>query len=397
MFIMGREEAEAVRRVIESKQLFRYRGGEGGETDQFEAEWAAKIGVKHAVAVTSGTAALMCGLVGLGIGPGDEVIVPAYTWMATAMAPLSVGAVPILAEVDETLTLDAEDVERRITPRTKAIIPVHMSGFPCDMDAIMAVAKKHNLVVLEDACQSPGGSYKGRRLGSMGAAGAFSFNHFKIIACGEGGATVTNDRKVNDRALIYHDVGAAFREHAEEMTVPIFAGLNFRMNEILSAVLRVQLGRLDGILEMLRREKAILREELSSVSGFSFNPSNDLAGDCGTILPLMFETPQDARRFIDGMKAEGIEVSSPIDSGRHVFVNWAPVVELRGAHHPALNPYAHPDCKADYSAGQCPKTLDYLARTIFVFMAVDRSQEDLMNLIAAIKRVAEMPCASACK
>ena len=196
MYVMGQEEVDAVSRVVASKQLFRYRGGEGGETDQFETEWAAKIGAEHAVAVTSGTAALMCGLAGLGIGPGDEVVVPAYTWMATAMAPLAVGAIPIVAEVDSALMLDAADVERKITPRTKAIIPVHMTGHPCDMDALMAVAGKHRLHILEDACQAVGGSYKEKRLGSIGTAGAFSFNHFKIITCGEGGAIVTSDQTV---------------------------------------------------------------------------------------------------------------------------------------------------------------------------------------------------------
>ena len=158
MYIIGKEESDAVARVIESKQLFRYRGGEGGETDTFEKEWAAKIGSKYALAVTSGTAALIIGMVGMGVGPGDEVIVPAYTFMATALGPLAVGAVPIIADVNESLTIDPADIERKITPRTKAIIPVDMVGLPCDMDGVMDVAKRHGLKVLEDACQADGGS-----------------------------------------------------------------------------------------------------------------------------------------------------------------------------------------------------------------------------------------------
>jgi dTDP-4-amino-4,6-dideoxygalactose transaminase len=227
MYIIGKEEIGAIKQVIESGQLFRYRGGEGGETDKFEKEWSEKIGIKHTLAVTSGTAALICGMVGMGIGPGDEVIVPGYTFMSTALAPLAVGAVPIIAEIDESLTFDPKDLEKRITPRTKAVIPVHMVGLPCNMDAIMQIAKKHNLMVLEDACQSVGGSYKGKRLGSIGHAGVFSFNQYKTITCGEGGALVTNDGDIYDRALIHHDGGCVFRDHAAEIRPPFFAGWNF--------------------------------------------------------------------------------------------------------------------------------------------------------------------------
>lgn len=386
MYIIGNDEIDAVARVIESKQLFRYRGGEGGETDQFEAEWASRLGVTHAVAVTSGTAALISALAGMGIGPGDEVIVPAYTWMATATAPLAVGAVPVVAEVDASLMLDADDVERKITRRTKAIVPVHMTGCPCNMDAIMDVARKHSLRVLEDACQSPGGAYRGRALGSIGDAGAFSFNHFKIITCGEGGVVVTSDREVYERALIYHDVGAAFRQGAANLSVPIFSGLNFRLNEILSAVLRVQLARLDGILEALRREKAAMREALSSVQTFTFTPVNDLKGDCGAALGLSFETLDAAASFVTEMGKEGVSLIRAIDSDRHVYTNWLPILERRGAHHPLLDPYQRADCAVEYAKDMCPRTLDYLAKTVNIFMAVDRTPEAFDDLVLKIKR-----------
>ena len=156
MYIIGKEEVDAVERVIESKQLFRYRGGEGGESDSFEKEWSEKIGSKHTIAVTSGTAALISGLVGMGIGPGDEVIVPAYTFMATALAPLAVGAVPILAEVDASLTIDPKDVERKITPRTKVILPVHMVGLPSEHG-------RHHGHRQAPRSEGPGGRLPGRR------------------------------------------------------------------------------------------------------------------------------------------------------------------------------------------------------------------------------------------
>ncbi len=385
---MGREEAEAARRVIESKQLFRYRGGEGGETDQFEAEWAQYIGTAHALAVTSGTAALTCALVGIGIGPGDEVIVPAYTWIATPMAVLAAGGIPILAEVDDSLRLDPADAESKITRRTKAIIPVHMCGLPCNMDAILALARQHGLLVVEDACQADGGSYKGRRLGSLGLAGAHSFNQFKVITCGEGGAVVTSDQRVYERALIHHDVGAAFREHAEPLAEPVFAGLNFRMNEILSAVLRVQLTRLPGLLDTLRAQKRTMMDALKDEPAFTFNPGHDPEGDCASVLPLLFENASFARGFIRGMQDEGIDVGSPIDSGRHVYSNWGPILEKRGAHHPAIDPFNRCGYVVAYARDMCPRTLEYLARTVYVDTRIDRAPAELTELIHAIQRVA---------
>ncbi|MGC9468501.1 MAG: DegT/DnrJ/EryC1/StrS family aminotransferase [Anaerolineae bacterium] len=388
MYIIGKEEAEAVRRVIESKQLFRYRGGEGGESDSFEKEWSEKIGVTYTIAVTSGTAALISGLVGMGIGPGDEVIIPAYTFMATASAVLAVGAVPIIAEVDSSLTIDPEDVERKVTARTKVIIPVHMVGLPSNMDAIMAIAERHGLKVLEDACQADGGSYGGQRLGAIGDAGAFSFNHFKIITCGEGGALVTDDREIYERALIFHDSGAGFRDHAGDMHVPIFAGLNFRINEILSAILRVQLTRLDPMLEAMLTEKRTVIDALSGTGPFTFNPIHDVEGDCGTTIALMFEDEATNRRFLEGCHDAGVRTDTPIDSGIHVYSRWEPVLKHRGSHHPAFNAYNLTDADIEYSKDMCPRTLDVLARTAYLYTDPTRPREELDAMIEKIKGVA---------
>jgi dTDP-4-amino-4,6-dideoxygalactose transaminase len=388
MYIIGKEEVDAVQRVIDSKQLFRYRGGEGGESEQFEAEWSKKIGVKYTVAVTSGTAALICGLVGMGIGPGDEVIVPAYTFMATALAALAVGAVPILAEVDSSLTIDPRDVEKKIAERTKVIIPVHMVGLPCDMDAIMHIAERHNLLVLEDACQADGGSYGGKRLGSIGHAGAFSFNHFKIITCGEGGAMVTDDRAIYERALIFHDGGSSFRSHADQLTTPFFAGWNFRINEILSAILRVQLTRLDGMLDAMLAEKRILIQELDGAGPFSFNPIHDVEGDCGTTLALQVESEEIMREFLRYLSDEGVDASTPIDSGRHVYTNWEPILTKQGAHNPAFNAYNLSPDSANYTKDMCPNTLDNLSRTIFLYANPERTSGELADMIEKVKRAA---------
>ncbi len=388
MYVIGEEEIEAVRRVIESRQLFRYRGGEGCETDRFEKAWSEKIGVEHTIAVTSGTAALICGMVGMGVGPGDEVIVPGYTFMASALAPLAVGAVPVIAEIDESLAIDPDDVKRKCTPRTKAVIPVDMLGLPCDMDAVMRVAEERDVRVLEDACQAVGGSCGGKRLGAIGHAGAFSFNQFKNITCGEGGALVTSDREIYERALIHHDGGCVFREHAAGMKVPFFAGWNFRTNEILSAIMNVQLGRLDGILEGLRKEKRTIVGELSDVSAFRLNPVNDAEGDCGSAVAMLFGSREEARAFAGRLKEEGVGTMLPIDTGRHVYSNWEPIMEKRGAHHPGRDAYRLAEMEYDYSKDMCPKTLSILERTACISTSLTRTEEETRRLVAAVRKAA---------
>jgi dTDP-4-amino-4,6-dideoxygalactose transaminase len=388
MYIIGKEEADAVARVIESKQLFRYRGGEGGESETFETEWSTKIGSKYTIAVTSGTAALIMGMVGMSIGPGDEVIVPAYTFMATALGPLAVGAVPVLADVNESLTIDPADIERKITSRTKAIIPVHMVGLPCDMDAIMEIAKRHDVKVLEDACQADGGSYGGKRLGSIGDAGAFSYNHFKIMTCGEGGALVTDDKEIYERALIFHDGGCSFRDHAPGMQAQFFAGWNFRINEILSAILRVQLTRLDGMLDAMLTEKRTIINELEGAGPFTFNPINDVEGDCGTTLGLMFGDEPTMRAFLAGCNDAGVDAGTPIDSGRHVYTNWEPIMDKLGSHNPAFDAYQLADVPVEYTGDMCQSTLDILSRTAYLYSDPERSRDDLDAMIEKVKAVA---------
>ena len=385
MYIIGNEEVEAIKKVIESGQLFRYRGGEGGETDKFEKEWSEKIGCKYTTAMTSGTAALICGLAGMGVGPGDEVIIPAYTFMATASACLAVGAVPVLVDVDESLTIDPKDIEQKITSRTRAIIPVHICGFSCNMDAIILVAKKYKLLVLEDACQAAGGSYQSRHLGTIGDAGAFSFNQFKILTCGEGGALVTDNRNIYEKALIHHDSGAAFRSYLPEMQVTVFSGWNFRINEILSAILRVQLQRFDGILGTLRREKKILINELDGQGDFVLNPVNDVNGDCATTVAMLFPSAKEMRNFLHNLKDNGIEANSPIDSGLHVYTNWKPIMEKQGAHHPGRDAFKASGVTISYAPDMCKRTLSILERTVYLLTKVNRSEDELRSLIVRIK------------
>lgn len=382
MFRIGQEEIDAVAKVIQARKFFKINDGPQ-ECKHFQEEMCELLGTKYSIFMTSGHAALSSALIALGIGPGDEVIVPAYTYIATAMAVIAAGAMPVVAEVDETLTLDAADVEKRITPRTKAIVPVHIQGFPSDMDALMAVAQKYNLYVVEDACQADGGSYKGKRLGTIGHAGGYSFNYYKVISCGEGGALVTNDKALHDKALIYHDSNAVafFGDQLADVDVPPFCGSEYRGNEILAAIMRVQLKRMDGILEDNRANKKKLMEALADT--FTFAPSHDIEGDCATTVALRFETEAEARRV-----QEIAGGTIPYDTGKHVYINWQAFIDQRGALHPAMDPFkmeANKDHVPSYGPEQCPKSLDLLARTLYIGIHPDMTDEEIQTIAAKYK------------
>ena len=393
MYRIGQEEVDEVAKVILSKQLFRVgdpRDGHLQEVERFEQEWAQKIGTQYALLMCGGgTAALVCGLAGLGIGPGDEVIVPAYTWMSTATAVLTVGAIPVLAEVDETMALDPEDFEKKISPHTKAVIPVHMLGRPANLEKICAIAHAHGLKVMEDSCQMVGGSYHGRRTGSWGDAGAFSFNYYKIISTGgEGGALVTNDRAVYERAFVYHDSGSSFRPKASELQVPLFVAQQYRADEVMGAIARIQLTRLDGIISDLRRIRERIEEGVAGGKGLRIAPNNDPAGDCGVAVVFQFDNEERARGFMSASRVEGFV---GIDSGKHVYTRWTPLREKRISHHPDMNPFNFPrnrGLRMEYGESACPRTLDLLRRTVFVMIHPDWTEEQVAARIEAIRGAA---------
>ncbi|HOJ09587.1 MAG TPA: DegT/DnrJ/EryC1/StrS family aminotransferase [Clostridiales bacterium] len=387
MYRIGDEEVRAVEKVIKSRQLFRFNEG-NKEVASFEKELAEKIGTKYSLALTGGTGALISALVGIGAGPGDEIIVPAYTFMATALAVVAVGAIPVIAEVDDSLTINPDDVEKKISKYTKAIIPVHMLGLPCNMDRIKEIAEKHNLQIVEDCCQADGGSYKGRRLGSIGDAGAFSFNYFKIITAGEGGAVTTNDEYIYEKALIYHDGGTAFRPHAGGLKTPIFIGSQLRSNEIAGAILRVQLQRLDDILSDLRKVKKAFMSRLEGEKNIKFIRSNDIKGDCGSNVGFLLQSENAARKFA---ASEGVNSGVLIDSKKHVYFDWEPIMKKRGSHHPVLDPFKllqNKDLNMNYSYDMCPNALDILSRTVIVGMSPDWSEADIEKKAEAYRKSA---------
>ena len=252
MLTIGKEEADAVARVIQSGKIFRYNPE--GECGRFERRYGEFLNVPHVALCASGTAALTAALGGLSIGPGDEVIVPSHTYMATALAVLAVGAIPVIVDIDASVTIDPGAFEAAIGPRTRAVIPVHMWGALCDMESILTIAEKHSIFVVEDACQCIGGSYNGRAAGSLGHAGAFSFNYFKNITCGEGGAVVTNDAKVMRKAQCMIDPCSYYWEGKEDSFRP-FAANGARASEFEGAILNAQLDRLPLLIRNLRSQK----------------------------------------------------------------------------------------------------------------------------------------------
>jgi len=388
MYLAGEEEIEAVAKVIRSGALFRYR--DDSECERFEKRYAKDLGVSEFALAASGTYGLAAGLVGLGIGPGDEVLVPAHTYMATATAVLAVGAIPVIVDIDESITISPAAIRDAIGPHTRAIIPVHMWGAACDMDAIMRIADEHGLLVLEDVCQGIGGSYEGRKLGSIGHAGAFSFNFFKNMTGGEGGGIATSDPKVAERARCTIDPCHFYWQGRSDDTKP-FAGIGARASELLGAMLNVQLGRLDGMIGKMRAEKKKILAGTRHLGnlGLKATPMNSEDHDCATQVMYLLPSEAAAQAFTKVMPSV---IAGK--TGRHTFTQWDQVLMHEGAHHPALNPYTLPEnrgLRTAYADGMCKDSLDILNRTVMVAthpLHADGEVEDMIHNIDQAARVA---------
>ena len=389
---IGQEEEQAVLEVLRSGELFRYHGNKEhpSKCDLLEQHFAKHTGASHVLAVTSGTAALICALQSIGVGPGDEVIVPAYTWLATAAAVLAVNGIPIVAEVDESLTLDPADVEAKITPYTKAIIVVHMRGAPSQMDELLAIAKRRGLKLIEDTAQANGGSYRGRRLGALGDAGCFSLQLSKIITAGEGGILITSDDNVWKRALMFHDVPGGERQGITKDE--ILWGINFRMPELLAAVALAQLGKLESILTNLRARKQMLKggmEEVAQRKGITFRAIPDAEGDTGATLiffaPDAAQADQIARKLQEANIGAGL-MYHPDRSDYHVYAHWLPVMEQR-TWTEAGGPWRWAQRDIQYHKEMCPRSLELLGRAINMNIDPLMSNDEMEELIEGVNQV----------
>ncbi len=352
-----KEEMDAVMEVMKSGYLFRY----GSESDpkflhtvsSLEKEFAFYCNTRFGLATSSGTVSLLASALAMGLRPGDEIIVPSYTFVASYTSMIFAGLVPVLTEIDESLTMDPDDIESRITPHTKAVMPVHMLGNPCNMDRIMAIAKKHNLMVLEDCCQAAGASYKGHKVGSIGNIGAFSLNIFKTINSGDGGLVVTNDEALYETAFGVHDQGHKPMRFGVEVGNRNILGLNFRMNEITAAVGLAQLKKIDKITAVLRQKRNRFKSLISEAEGFKFRILNDPSGDCATICTVIFSSVEEAARVSRALGSKTVD-----KSGWHVYYNMEHVLNhLRQIGQP-------------HSKGAYPKTDDILSRAMNISIGV---------------------------
>ncbi|HEY3080613.1 MAG TPA: DegT/DnrJ/EryC1/StrS family aminotransferase [Chloroflexota bacterium] len=395
--MIGDEEKQAVLSVLDDKYLFRFHNNKQipSRVAEFEERFARLAGVRHVLAVSSGTAAIHAGLVALGIGPGDEVIIPAYTFISSATAVIAARAVPIIAEVDDSLTLDPDDVERRITKRTRAIMPVHMRGAACDMDRLMAVAQKHGLKVLEDVAQADGASYRGRRLGTFGDVGAFSLQFHKVITSGEGGVLVTNDLTVYDRARIFHDgAGGFFGSLKHTPSVPLFPGVNYRMSELAGALALAQLGRLDPLLATMRARKGRIKRQISPTArarGVGFRRQNDADGEAAIALILYLPTAEKAAEVARALTAENVNAGSMFNEGVpdwHIAFHWKHII-ARAMPTEQGCPFNCPLYDGDpcYSEDMAPRTLDLLGRSVHVNVSPLLTESDADQIAEGIDKV----------
>lgn len=354
---IGDEERQQVFEVLDKNSLFRYGNLEDPafthKAYTLEQEFAAYCGINHALATSSGTSSLLVSLLALGLKPGDEVIVPAYTFVASYTSIIFAGLVPVLAEIDESLTIDPGDIVKKITPKTRAIMPVHMLGNPCNMAAIMEIAKEHNLRVVEDACQAAGGVYQGRKLGTFGDLGAFSLNVFKTITCGDGGIVVADDRELYERAFGFHDQGHTPNRAGLEVGNRTILGLNFRITELAAAVALAQLRKMDDITRTLREKKARLKNAIGRIEGVRFRTLHDPDGECGTLCTVIFDSTERAYKVAHTLGTKTIG-----QSGWHVYANMEHINKfLREAGQP-------------HGRGAHPTTDDILSRAMNISIGV---------------------------
>jgi 8-amino-3,8-dideoxy-alpha-D-manno-octulosonate transaminase len=382
-------EKQALLDVWESGSPFRYWGpGKPTKVLRFEEGFAKHMGTRFALGVTSGTAALDCAITGLGVGPGDEVIVPAYTWWSDYTCVIQAGALPVFADIDRTLNIDPKDFERKITPRTKAVIAVHLLGGPCDMDPIMDIARKKGVAVLEDSAQCVGGSYHGKKLGSIGDVGIYSFQINKVMTSGEGGAVVTSDPLIYERAARFHDMGTIrrlFLDRSGPSRVETFAGENFRMSELTGAVLGAQLTKLDTMLAHLRGNADAIYDGIKDIPGIRLRHRPDPEGDIG--YAVFFEMKDKTMRDKCIRELRNKKVPAGTLSGSVLLPIQESVINKR-ARHPDWPSFNTPHGKKiEYGPEGCRQTLGIYDRFVQVGVGPKYTQRINDYIIDAIRQV----------
>lgn len=388
------KERKEVNDVLNTGILMRYGfdGMRNGiwKSKELEAAICETFGTKHAQLVSSGTAALTTAMAALGIGYGDEVITPCFTFVASFEAIISVGATPVFADVDDTLTLDPLSVKKAITAKTKAIMPVHMCGSMADLDALSALCKEHNLILLEDACQSIGGSYKGKQLGSIGDAGTFSFDFVKTMTCAEGGVIMSNREDVFTHSDGYSDHGHDHKGVDRGADLHPFVGYNFRISELHSAVGLAQIKRLPEFLALQKKNHGALKEILAQIPGISFRRIPDPSGDSCSFISWFLPTEEITRAVVAELKAQGILAGNFywFDNNWHYIRKWdhlkngTTLNALHPDHKAAVMHHANKNFAAsDAVMGRCISTAISLTWT--EEQIIDKGNK----IVAAVKKI----------
>ncbi len=377
------KEQTQLNEVLAGRNPFRFSNPlDRSKVAAFENEYAARMRTKYALAVTSGTAALHTAMAALEVGPGDEVILPAWTWYSCYNTIIQAGALPVFAEIDESFNLDPAGIEALITPQTKVIMVVHLQGNPADLDPILQIARRHGLKVLEDASQSVGATYKGRPLGSIGDIGIYSLQQSKTITAGEGGAVVTGDAYLYERACRFHDITVR-RDFPTKLR--FLPGLNYRMNEFTGGVLLAQLRKLDTIIGDVRRNARRVYDGISDLPGTHLRRLPDPEGELGTGIFLGFRTKEARDRYAQAMKAEGVPVMAPAGS---VILPAVPEIEQKVTVTPRWPSFASARGQAiRYGRECCPRTIDILSRFAGVMMNPKYTERDTSDAVAAIRKV----------
>jgi len=394
---IGEEEIAAVTALLKEPQnLFRVREGGLSECNKLEKAICEKTGMAHSLFVSSGTGALSCCLTGFEVGPGDEVIVPAYTFIATAAAVIDIGAVPVIAEIDESLGMCPIDLEKKITPYTKAVIVVNMVGVPARLDALRAVCKKHNLVLIEDNCQAIGATYKGKYCGVESDAAAWSTNFFKVITCGEGGVFMTNNPQAFQRGVYMSDNGlnSVGQGHPHSTDIKPFSRSGIRGNEIAASVLNVQVGKLDSMLSHTRALKKRLFSKLNTPINYKPQYVDDPEGDCGFCINLILNDINKVGDVIKMAEAEGLPLHRMYEAklyaggDLHIYSNWTPVMD-KVSPTAAGYPWKDPAYKGnvEYSRDMCPNTLNILGRTVRILLNINMTDVNIDEFAAAINKI----------
>ncbi len=389
--LYGAEERKEINDVLETGIFFRYNHDAQRhniwKAKDFEQEVKNITGAKYAHAVSNGSAAIMAALAAAGIGTGDEVIVPPFTYIASVEAVLLLGGLPIFAEIDETLCLSADGIRKALTPKTKAICLVHMCGGMADMDGIMALVKEKNLILVEDAGQAFAASYKGIYTGLFGKAGAYSFDFFKIATAGEGGIFVTNDEHTYKMADSFCDHGHDHVGSNRGMENHPVIGFNFRISELHAAIGVAQTRKVPFIKEKNNYNKSYLQSKLSKVNGISFAKVCDPNGDSATFLNLLLPDTETAKRTVDEMNKAGIGGFNYWFTNMYHFINqWEHIKDLKTTSKLPIELLGAPQ---DYNQLHLPKTQEVMGRLISFGVRCTWTEAQMDTLAAGIASCAE--------